>query len=444
MRRQFGWLDIIRLGFAQTALGAIVVMTTSTLNRVMVVELALPALVPGLLVALHHLVQMLRPRWGYGSDRGGRRTPWIIGGMAVLATGGVLASVATALMADHGVLGFTLAILAFLLIGVGVGACGTTLLVLLAQNVGEGRRAGAATIVWVMMIAGFVVTGGVAGHFLDPFTLQRLVLVTLAVCVVALLVTIAAVWRIEPDGPIAHEAGPGPATFAATLASVWADRDARNFTIFVLVSMLAYSMQDLILEPFAGIVFGMTPGETTKLSGLQNAGTLSGMIGVALATGMFGEASGGLLKRWMVGGCLASAVALASIACAGLVGPSWPIRASVFGLGLANGAFAVAAIGSMMGLAGQGGERSRGTRMGLWGAAQAIGFGFGGLTGTVAADAARTLFASTASAYASVFAVEALIFLACALAASRLTGRGRAPRGVTAPRMTDRLELSRR
>jgi MFS transporter, BCD family, chlorophyll transporter len=79
------WFGIVRLGLVQTALGAIVVLTTSTLNRVMVVELALPAMLPGALVALHYAVQILRPRMGYGSDVGNRRTPWIVGGMAILA-----------------------------------------------------------------------------------------------------------------------------------------------------------------------------------------------------------------------------------------------------------------------------------------------------------------------------------------------------------------------
>ena len=77
----------------QAALGSVVVLTTSTLNRVMVVELALPALLPGALVALHYAVQVLRPQFGYGSDMGGRRTPWIVGGMAALAFGGVAAAV---------------------------------------------------------------------------------------------------------------------------------------------------------------------------------------------------------------------------------------------------------------------------------------------------------------------------------------------------------------
>ena len=86
------WLGILRLGLVQTSLGAIVVLMTATINRVMVVELALPAVIPGLLVALFHGVQIMRPAWGHGSDVGGRRAPWIVGGMAALALGGVLAA----------------------------------------------------------------------------------------------------------------------------------------------------------------------------------------------------------------------------------------------------------------------------------------------------------------------------------------------------------------
>ena len=103
-----GWLGIVRLGLVQAALGAIVVLTTSTMNRVMVVEFALPAMLPGALVALHHVIQMSRPRFGYGSDVGGRRTPWIIGGMLVLALGGVAAAMGTALMGLDPVSGLSL------------------------------------------------------------------------------------------------------------------------------------------------------------------------------------------------------------------------------------------------------------------------------------------------------------------------------------------------
>ena len=125
------------------------VLTTSTLNRVMVVELALPAMVPGALVALHYVVQLMRPRIGYGSDVGGRRTPWIVGGMATLALGGVLAAGATVLMGINLLFGVAVAVMAFILIGLGVGSAGTSLLVLMAKRVEPSRRAAAAAVRWI-------------------------------------------------------------------------------------------------------------------------------------------------------------------------------------------------------------------------------------------------------------------------------------------------------
>ena len=177
------WFGIVRLGLIQTGLGAIVVLTTSTLNRVMVIELAMPAILPGALVAIHYVLQVFRPAWGHGSDLGARRTPWIVGGMAVLATGGLMASIATAWMTTQPLFGIALAVVAFCLIGAGVGAAGTSLLVLLAKRTDDNRRAAAATIVWVMMIAGFIVTTVVAGHWLDPFSPMRLIIVSGSVSV---------------------------------------------------------------------------------------------------------------------------------------------------------------------------------------------------------------------------------------------------------------------
>jgi MFS transporter, BCD family, chlorophyll transporter len=124
----FGWFQIIRLGLIQACLGAVVVVTTSTLNRIMVVELALPALLPGFLVAWHYAVQMVRPRMGFGADKGRRSTPWMMGGMLVLGVGGVMAAWATVWMAAEPVYGALLAWLSFSLIGLGVSACGTSLL----------------------------------------------------------------------------------------------------------------------------------------------------------------------------------------------------------------------------------------------------------------------------------------------------------------------------
>lgn len=417
-RAGLSWLAIIRLGLVQTALGAIIIMTTSTLNRVMVVELALPATLPGLLVAIHHGVQMLRPRLGYGSDMGVRRTPWIVGGMAVLALGGVVAAAAVALMGAALVPGVALAALGFFLVGLGAGAAGTSLLALLAAMVEPERRAPAATILWVMMIAGFAVTASIAGRLLDPFSPARLVEVTAGVSALAFLVAVLALRGVE-GAPLAAPEGEGAKPpFRAVLREVWADATARRFTVFVFVSMLAYSAADLILEPFAGEVFGRSIGQSTALAGLQNAGTLGGMVVMAVfGSGVLGARLASL-RLWMVAGCIASAAALGALAFAPRMEAA-PLEALYVALGLANGAFAAAAIATMMQLAGR---QRTGTRMGLWGAAQAIAFAIGGFSGTVFADLARAAFGAAAPAYGFVFLCEAALFLVSALLAARLAG----------------------
>ena len=126
------WLSIVRLGLVQMCLGSIVVLTTSTLNRLMVVEFALPAVLPGLLVALHYGIQITRPNWGFLSDAGGKRTRWIVGGMAALALGAVLAAYGVLLFGVSFGAALAVSILAYALIGLGVGASGTSLLALLA------------------------------------------------------------------------------------------------------------------------------------------------------------------------------------------------------------------------------------------------------------------------------------------------------------------------
>jgi MFS transporter, BCD family, chlorophyll transporter len=439
-QQPIGWFGIFRMGLVQASLGAIVVLMTSTLNRIMVVELMLPAILPGALVALHYAVQLLRPRMGYGSDVGQRRTPWIIGGMATLATGAIAAAVATLFMGASFFLGFAIAVVAYVLIGLGVSAAGTSLLVLLAKRVIPERRAAAAAIVWMMMIAGIIVSAGLGGKSLDPYSPERLVTVTAAVAAIAFVVATIAIWGVEGHGVARAEAGETKAPFLVALAEVWREPPARHFTIFVFMSMLAYNMQDLILEPFAGAIFRFTPGQSTMLSGLQHQGVLLGMIVVAIVGSVFAKRSVGSLRAWMVGGCVASALALLGLvaggALSGATGYAWPLKANVFLLGAANGAFSIAAIASMMAMASEGRESREGLRMGVWGAAQAIAFGTGGFVGTVLSDLARLVVASPGAAYAVVFAIEAVVFLAAAWLASRI-GRVRSNDSVMVPQLAE-------
>jgi BCD family chlorophyll transporter-like MFS transporter len=414
-----GWIGIVRLGLVQSAIGAIVMLATSLLNRVMVVEYALPAALPAGLVAWHYAVQLSRPVWGHGSDRGLRRAPWIVAGMALLALGALLAVSSLTLLADRSALGFLLAIVAFSMIGGGVGAAGTSLLALLATRVVPERRAAAAAVTWIMMIAGIVVTAGVAGALIDPFSLARLAKVASGVAGGAFLVAALAVWGVEgkPDVVQSVPLETSKTAFREALDEMLRDREARRFTVFIFLSMLAYSMQDLILEPFAGLLFGFTPGQSTQLSGVQHGGVLAGMILVGVGGGAFGGRTPAGMRRWIVGGCLGSALALIGLALAARAGPGWPLAANIASLGFANGVFAVAAIGAMMGLAGAGNGGSEGMRMGVWGAAQAIAFGLGGLIGAVGVDAGRALTGSIPLTFSVVFSAEAVLFVAAAAVA---------------------------
>lgn len=415
-RAGLGWLGIVRLGLVQSAIGAIVMLATSLLNRVMVVEYALPAALPAGLVAWHYGVQLSRPIWGHRSDTDRRRTPWIIGGMAILALGAALAVQALAILSVNWWGGLAVAIAAFSLIGAGVGASGTSLLALLASEVAPARRAAAASITWVMMVFGIVLTAGIASVLLDPFSFERLRAVALAIALGAFLLSLVAVFGVERRRTQSLDAQPAAptASFGDALREMIADPPARHFTCFVFLSMLAYSMQDMILEPFAGLVFNFSPGQSTGLSGTQHSGVLLGMVLAGIGGSAFGRGTPAAMRRWIVGGCLGSALALLGLAMAARIGPGWPLLGNIWLLGFANGVFAVAAIGTMMSLAGAAGAGREGTRMGVWGAAQAIAFGLGGLSGAVGVDVGRLLMGSTERAFMIVFGAEALLFLLAA------------------------------
>jgi BCD family chlorophyll transporter-like MFS transporter len=430
MKPHLGWFGIIRLGLVQCALGAIAALTTSTLNRVMVVEDAMPAAIPAAFVAWHYIVQLSRPRWGYGSDLRSRRTPWIIGGVGVMALGAIVATDAAVMMPGSPALGGALAFLAYSMIGAGTGAAGTTLLALLASQTAPERRPAAAALTWILMIVGIVATAGACSVFLQPFSPERLASVGTCVAGAAFLLTLLAVWGAEgKDGAEASaSAAEARPTFAQVLAEIRDDPMTKRFTLFVFVSMLAYSAQELILEPFAGLVFHFNPGQSAQVNGLQQGGVLVGMIIVGALGARLGDRKSVWMRRWTVAGCVGSAVALAAFAMASVT-PGWPLAPTAFVLGLANGVFAVAAIGSMMGLAGAGKVSGAGARMGVFGAAQAIAFAAGGFLGASAVGLLRAGLHDNGVAFLLVFAAEAVVFLAAALIAARLDVAGPAAIG---------------
>ena len=352
----------------------------------------------------------------------------------VLALGVLMAVDATLFMDGSRWWPVPLAILAYTMIGLGVGMAGTALLALLASRTVPERKPAAAAICWTMMVAGIVIAAATGKAFLEPFSPQRLAIFCSLVALGAFVLALAALHRVEERStPVPRAAPLLRQPFADTLRDIWADRQARAFTGFVFISMLAYSMQDLILEPFAGLVFGLTPAESTGLAGTQHQGILLGMLIAGAGGSLLARRFGPRLKLWVTGGCIASALMLAALSAAALAGRGWPLEANVFGLGVANGVFAVAAVGAMLGLASDGKGSGEGARMGVWGAAQAVAFGLGGFLGAVLVDGLRARIGDDGAAFQTVFAIEAALFVLAAMVAMGTRLARAEPRGEVVP-----------
>lgn len=425
MSTEFGGISVLRLGVVQACLGGLIVLITATMNRVMVVELQLPAMVPGALVALHYAVQLwLRPRMGHFADQHGHLTRWIVLGMAVLACGVIATAALLPVLRSAPMLGYPLILIAFVLVGLGVSTAGTLLLTLLSLRVPAQRHARAAATVWLCMIAGFILTTVVAGKLLEPFSFPTLLRCAAILGTAAVVLTTLALLGLDSADNRTLRKRAAATPFADALRVVWADPIARRFSFFVGLSMLAYSTQDLILEPFAGSVFGLTPADSTRISGVHQGGSLLGMLLTAMLSTRVGT-----LAAWARWGCVASGAALLGVATSPVVGSLLMLKGALFALGVANGAFAIGAIGSMMSLSAASDRSQTGVRMGVFGASQAIAMAAGGMLGAGASDVMRSVFDSDRLGYGSVFAMEAALFVGAAVLASAAQSVGRAESG---------------
>jgi BCD family chlorophyll transporter-like MFS transporter len=429
------WFSIFRLGLVQLCIGSSVVIPLSTLNRLMKVELALPATVAGFLIALHYAVQLTRVNWGYLSDKTQNRSQWIIFGMLILGIGGVLASASIPLIESNFAYGIMLALFSYTLIGFGVGAAGTPLLALLASYSSKSQKGFAASITFLMMILGLAITGITAGIILDPYSHQKLIKITASLAIITNILSYLSLKNLEKSlqnnaGSHTPKAINYNVPFLVGIKKVWMEREARLFTIFIFISMGAFSMQDPILEPFAGEVFSFAVGESTKLDGFHKIGTLIGIVLIILCLSKFTIGFGsfsivknerlGSEKFWLITGCLFSALSLFIISLLGLAYRDPGILNSVvFLFGISNGVFTAGILGTMLHLASRdSGDNNTGTRMGIWGAAQAYATMIAVFFSTVLVDILGLMMNSLPSVYGIVFLTAASFFIAAAFLGS--------------------------
>lgn len=403
----------LRLALFSVAFGVMSALMGGTLNRLLVAELKLSTTLVGLLFALPLFTSFIRVWLGHRADThplwGTRRESYLILGAIATALGivSVAFTIANALTLGGGLI-FAL-FLAFVLYGVGRNWAHNMFQALLAEKL-SGPNKRLVTLFEVATLFGTVVGAGAIGRALETFDPGRLMLVALVIGLVLLAFSIVSVWRQEDPRTTASADQAGKKGFnKAVRELVLADPQARLFFLLVLFTFIGTLAQDVLLEPYGALVLGMTVGETTRLTAFWGIGVLISML-----------VSGTVLIHWfghtrvLRAGLIASLATFVGLVMLGLTGRAELFQPLVLVMGLGTG---LAGAGMLTGAMNFTTPMRAGLLMGVWGMANVIGRAAGGLMGGVIVDVVHAVTGSALQAYASVFAMEALM-LGAALAMS--------------------------
>lgn len=430
---------LLRLSLFQVTVGMALVLLVGTLNRVMIVELNVPATLVAGMLALPLLFAPFRALIGHKSDNhvsalGWRRVPYIWKGTMLQFGGFAIMPFALLVLSGYGEavdaprwIGLSSAALAFLLVGAGVHTVQTVGLALATDLVPEEDQPAVVGLMYVMLLVGMIVSALVFSWILRDYTPGRLIQVIQGAAVVTIALNLAALWKQEARDRVRANAPVRVHSFRNAWARLTEGRGMIRLLVVIGLGTAGFGMADVLLEPFGGIALGMTVGETTRLTVVLAAGSL---LGFALAS------------RWLGRGGQPMAVAILG---AGLGVPAFLVIVLAAHLGMV-GVFvaAVALAGLGAGLFGHGtltatmraAPRSQiGLAMGAWGAVQATAAGLAIAIGGVIRDllVAGDPAAQAASPFLPVFALEAALLLAALVVALPLR------RGLLMPSAVDSL-----
>lgn len=397
-------LRILRLGLFQLAAGGLSVLFMGVLNRVMRVEFGLSLFsVTLLLGGGHYLGALVAIPFGYYSDGnrifGYRRSLYVVLG-ALVACGVLLGApwVARWLAVDPTPLNYGFAFLYFLTEGIATFVAGTAYLALIAERNSSASRAQATSLVWTMLMVGIITTGSGAGAYLGEYKFEKLVELFFIAVVMALVLTLVALWRQEPreTGRVVR----ARRGLRAAAVQVLRSGHSRRFALFLMVGMFSYFMQDVILEPFGGEVFGLSAASTTRFNAYMGIGLIAGML------------PGGLLLIPRIGksavaqiGCTILVLAFGLLAASGFAASAAVLPLLITLLGLGAGFFTVGSVALMMDMTL---KEHTGLFVGVWTLAQAVAKGPASLVAGALQSAFVALGAPVGQAYGTVFAIEAL------------------------------------
>ncbi|MFW2350886.1 BCD family MFS transporter [Qipengyuania sp.] len=424
---------LLRLALFQVSVGMTMVLLNGTLNRVMIVELGTPAWLVALLIALPLLFAPFRALIGHRSDThrsvlGWRRVPYIWLGTMMQFGGLAIMPFALLLLGREGdfALGLCASALAFLLAGAGLHTTQTAGLALATDIAPEDKRPRAVALLYVMLLAGMMLSALVVGSLLLEFSPTRLVQVIQGAAVLTLALNVTALWKQEArSAAVVAQDTPRP-PFAEVWQHFTAERQTRRLLVAIGLGAAAFAMQDALLEPYGGEILGLSVGATTGLTAAWAFGTLTGF---ALTVRKLDRGTDPM--RIAGSGVATGIAAFLLVIFAAPFGSPTLLAIGAATIGFGGGLFSVGTLLAAMALA-QGG--TSGIALGAWGAVQAscagLAIALGGImrdlvSRLAVADGLGATLADRATGYTTVYLVEIILLLATLVVAGPLVGRDR-------------------
>ena len=417
---------LLRLALFQVSVGMAVVLLTGTLNRVMIVELLVPTWLVASMISLPLLVAPFRALIGHRSDMhisalGWRRVPYIwvgtmlqFGGLAIMPFALLVLSGDTHGPVVYGQIG---AALAFLLVGAGLHTTQTAGLALATDLADDDNRAQVVALLYVMLLLGMFFSALLFGWLLSDFTQLKLIKVVQGAAAITVVLNGIALWKQEARQPQQTSADRERTPFRQAWRALIAQPGAVRLLVTVAIGSAAFSMQDVLLEPFGGEILGLSVAQTTLLTALLAGGMLLAFMLAAQKLRQGTDANLLAAVGVMVGIAAFSAVLLADVLQAGNL-----FRIGTLLIGFGSGLFAVGTLTAAMRLAD---NMQAGIALGAWGAVQAtavglaiaVGGGLRDLVSSLAVSGALGAALQTPSTgYGFVYYVE-IVLLFVALAA---------------------------
>ena len=425
---------LLRLSLFQVTVGMAAVLLIGTLNRVMIVELAVPAWIVAVMLSLPLLFAPFRAIVGFRSDNhrsvlGWRRVPFIW--MGTMLQFGGLAIMPFALLILSGdttgpiVIGQVAAALAFLLVGAGLHTVQTVGLALATDLAPAHARPRVVALLCAMLLLGMAVSALAFGAALSHFSELRLIQVVQGCAVVTMALNCLALWRQEARDPSLKPDGAPRTEFRdAWYAFATAGRTRRRL-IATALGTAGFSMQDILLEPYGGKILHLPVGATTALTAMLATGG-----GVGLYAAARWLTRGADAHRVAALGAVAGTIAFAAVMLAAPVGSGALFGVGVFLIGMGGGLFAHGTLTASMTFSR---IEDRGLALGAWGAAQATAAGLAIAFSGIACDVANNLaaggafgeaLATPATGYSMVYGIEIFLLFATIVAIGPLVRSG--------------------